>query len=79
MQGKYLIIVSLFFLGLPGCVGWINPYASDFTCPKTADGKCVSVSAAYEESLKKDPQSGGAGKVGRSGVSAYEHLSLIHI
>jgi conjugal transfer pilus assembly protein TraV len=67
-------MVLFFSLALWGCAGWINPYASDFSCPKTEDGKCVSVSAAYEESLKKDPRSGGGGSADRSGsgISAYE-------
>ena len=54
MQTGYLIgLLSLVAL-LNGCAGTLNPYSSNFNCPKTADGKCVSVSTAYEESLDND-------------------------
>ena len=33
---------------LIGC----NPYSSDFTCPKTDNGQCVSVADAYNEALR---------------------------
>ena len=45
---KYLSIFTGFAL-LSGCAVF-NPYASDFTCPGSAKGKCVSVNAAYKES-----------------------------
>lgn len=32
-----------------------NPYASQFACPKTENGRCVSVSDAYAESLRPAP------------------------
>jgi conjugal transfer pilus assembly protein TraV len=67
--------MAVFFssLALAGCAGWINPYASDFTCPKTAGGKCVSVSAAYEESLKKGPKGkSGIGDGKQDGFDSYE-------
>ena len=35
---------------LSGC--FLNPYSSNFRCPKTENGQCVSVSAAYDQSLK---------------------------
>lgn len=45
---KYLGVFTGFTL-LSGCAVF-NPYASDFTCPGSAKGKCVSVNAAYKES-----------------------------
>ena len=42
-------IVSLALLS--GC----NPYASEFTCPRTDNGKCMSVADAYAESLRPLP------------------------
>lgn len=55
MQARYLISAAIVIISLlSGCAGAINPYSSNFTCPKTADGKCVSVSAAYEESINND-------------------------
>ncbi len=39
------------FVLLSGC----NPYASEFTCPRTDNGKCVSVADAYAESLRPVP------------------------
>lgn len=35
----------------------LNPYRSDFTCPQKENGKCVSVDAAYDESLKQGKKS----------------------
>lgn len=42
----------LLLLALPGTLltGCLNPYMGDFSCPKTANGKCVSVEDAYNES-----------------------------
>jgi len=37
-------------LASSGCAV-INPYESDFSCPDTYHGKCISVQGAYEESL----------------------------
>ena len=65
-------MISLFLsLVLEGCAGAINPDSSEFNCPKTAEGKCVSVSAAYEESIRKGPSVGSVGK-DVSGTSSYE-------
>jgi conjugal transfer pilus assembly protein TraV len=47
------------WVGVQGCASWINPYASDFHCPKTENGQCISVQDAYEESLKKNSQYSG--------------------
>ena len=41
------LLLLMLCLPLGGC---LNPYASDFNCPDTDPGKCVSVNAAYEES-----------------------------
>ena len=69
-------MISLFLsLVLEGCAGTINPYSSEFNCPKTAEGKCVSVSAAYEESIRKGPSVGSAGK-DVTGTSSYERELL---
>ncbi len=51
-------IVTLFFAATVasfnyGCSPILNPYSSDFTCPKTENGKCVDMEAAHEESLAK--------------------------
>ena len=51
-------IIILFFAATVasfnyGCSPILNPYSSDFTCPKTANGKCVDMEAAHEESLAK--------------------------
>jgi conjugal transfer pilus assembly protein TraV len=54
MQRNNVILAVLAALCLSGC--WLNPYSSEFNCPKTANGKCISVSDAYTESLKNDPQ-----------------------
>jgi len=44
-------IIALFVLS--GCSSILNPYSSDFTCPKTENGKCVDIETAHEESLAK--------------------------
>ncbi len=47
------LIFLIFFLALillAGCGGIMNPYSSNFSCPKMENGKCVSVDAAYKES-----------------------------
>lgn len=48
-------LLLLLVLPLAGC---LNPYTGDFKCPKTYNGKCVSVSDAYDESLGKAPEPG---------------------
>ena len=40
---------------LSGC--FLNPYSSNFRCPKTENGQCVSVSEAYDQSLKNEKSS----------------------
>ena len=42
-------------LALSGCSALISGYNSEFQCPETDKGKCVSVSEAYEESLQDNP------------------------
>ena len=42
-------LIAITMLLLSGCA-LLNPYESSFSCPKTADGKCVSVQTAYQES-----------------------------
>jgi conjugal transfer pilus assembly protein TraV len=42
-------LIAITMLLLSGCA-LLNPYESSFTCPRTADGKCVSVQTAYQES-----------------------------
>ena len=54
-------LITVFFaatISVSGCSA-LNPYQSEFTCPQKENGKCVSVDAAYDESLKK-------GKIGKS-------------
>ncbi len=46
------IIISLSAVG-SGCSSILNPYSSDFSCPKTENGKCVDMETAHEESLAK--------------------------
>jgi conjugal transfer pilus assembly protein TraV len=44
---KQLLLPALLVITLTGC---LNPYAGDFNCPETDNGKCVSVEDAYYES-----------------------------
>jgi conjugal transfer pilus assembly protein TraV len=40
---------------LAGC-SIISPYENDFSCPDTFHGKCISVTGAYNEALRKKPE-----------------------
>jgi conjugal transfer pilus assembly protein TraV len=46
-----LIFLTIFLIG---CASVFNPYESDFQCPETDKGKCVSVQDAYGESMQKN-------------------------
>jgi conjugal transfer pilus assembly protein TraV len=46
-----LIFLTTFLIG---CASVFNPYESDFQCPETDRGKCVSVQNAYGESMQKN-------------------------
>ncbi len=52
IKGPWIFILILLILSPAGCAGVLNPYSSEFNCPKTYNGKCVSVSEAYRESLQ---------------------------
>jgi conjugal transfer pilus assembly protein TraV len=41
-----LILSFISALVLSGCAGVMNPYSSDFQCPETDKGKCVSFQTA---------------------------------
>jgi conjugal transfer pilus assembly protein TraV len=45
-----IFLFSLAFTLLTGCSGIMNPYSSDFQCPRMENGKSVSVNTAYKES-----------------------------
>jgi conjugal transfer pilus assembly protein TraV len=45
------ILVSLLFALFSGCSAIVSPYNSQFQCPETDNGKCVSVQTAYKESI----------------------------
>ena len=71
MFGRRIAILILLIIP-SGSMSGCNPYASEFMCPKTENGKCVSVADAYAESLKRpeladpDPEAANGGK-GRNG------------
>ncbi len=55
---KASILVAFIAILAVGCstVGSVmNPYKDDFQCPKVANGKCVTVTEAYEESIGISP------------------------
>ncbi|MFW9603794.1 MAG: TraV family lipoprotein [Trichlorobacter sp.] len=45
------LLLGLAVLSLTGCAA-MNPYASDFSCPKGHPGACVSVERAYRDSVE---------------------------
>lgn len=51
---RRLVILFVLAILLTGCASVLNPYESDFQCPDTDRGKCVSVQDAYGESMKKN-------------------------
>jgi conjugal transfer pilus assembly protein TraV len=58
---SFITLGFLALIALSGCASILNPYSSDFTCPKTEGGKCVSVNDAYTESLQqRAPLQGGS-------------------
>ena len=46
-----ICVLALVFLSFTGCAGVFNPYDSEFQCPNTYKGKCVSVQDAYHDSV----------------------------
>ncbi len=58
---KIIFILCILFV-LSGC-GIFNPYKSNFQCPDTYKGKCVSTIKAYKESVEGSllPEASGTG------------------
>ena len=48
----YALLAMLFFT--TGCASVFNPYDSEFQCPDTDKGRCVSIPKAYEMSVSVD-------------------------
>lgn len=61
IQDKGIFVLIVLIFSLTGCAGVMNPYSSDFNCPKTYNGTCVSVSDAYHESLHAEVHQGDNG------------------
>lgn len=53
MRIRIILLSIMTLFALSGCSSILNPYSSDFTCPKTENGKCVDMETAHEESLAK--------------------------
>jgi conjugal transfer pilus assembly protein TraV len=51
---RRIILLLVLAILLTGCASVFNPYESDFQCPETDRGKCVSVQDAYGESMQKN-------------------------
>lgn len=51
-----LALILLFMI--TGCASFFNPYKDEFACPKTYNGRCVSVKDAYDESIVELNNSG---------------------
>lgn len=52
---KVVLLIGLALITLlTGCASVLNPYKSDFHCPETDKGKCVSVQNAYLESIQQN-------------------------
>ena len=48
---RFLTLMA-FALMTISCATFVNPYNEDFSCPKTFNGKCVSIAEAYDESVE---------------------------
>jgi conjugal transfer pilus assembly protein TraV len=71
MRSGLIIFICTFSFSLlnTGCSSILNPYSSDFSCPKAENGKCIDIETAHEESLAKTnrknsetPKQAGEGK-----------------
>jgi conjugal transfer pilus assembly protein TraV len=62
--------LTLLPLALAG--GCLNPYAGEFNCPETANGKCVSVPDAYDEATS------GAAPPGQPRAGDQEYQSVLY-
>jgi conjugal transfer pilus assembly protein TraV len=51
---RRIILLLVLAILLTGCASVFNPYESDFQCPETDRGKCVSIQDAYGESMQKN-------------------------
>lgn len=54
MQRIAILVFLVLTVSLMGCASILNPYSSDFQCPETDKGKCVSVQTAHSESVGKN-------------------------
>ena len=57
--------VAVAVMTVSGC-SILNPYASDFSCPKGALGKCQSIRKSYEESFGPPEDSQAVERVGKA-------------
>lgn len=48
---RFLTLMALALM-TASCATFVNPYNEDFSCPKTFNGKCVSITEAYDESVE---------------------------
>jgi len=51
---RYLCVLSAMLFFATGCASVFNPYDSEFQCPDTDKGQCVSIPRAYEMSVSGD-------------------------
>jgi conjugal transfer pilus assembly protein TraV len=63
MKTSYSWLIAAAFT-LCGCSAVLNPYQSNFSCPETEKGKCVSVQKAYSDSLNPLVRPESEGKEG---------------
>ena len=68
MFGKYSVRFlsgAAVVVAVSGC-SILNPYASDFSCPKGDPGKCQSIRKSYEESFGPSEDGQAVEKVGKA-------------
>lgn len=47
----YMCVVMASLALLSGCASVLNPFQSEFACPSTDKGKCISIKGAYQEDV----------------------------
>ncbi|MGK7346034.1 MAG: TraV family lipoprotein [Candidatus Nitrospinota bacterium M3_3B_026] len=48
---RFFAVIAL-AMTAASCATFVNPYNEDFSCPRTFNGKCVSITEAYDESVE---------------------------
>ncbi len=82
---KYIKLIAIigFCVSISGCAAIFNPYNSEFSCPETNKGACVSTTEAYKRSLSGEDETnlelckdGKCEKVDKSSANGKVHEGM---